>query len=125
MNWEEAHQQLTQATCMWQDLDGFHIGEVPTEMPYTSILWAWSESTDGMVAYRLRLDRADDQQLVYFAGRAVGAGSELHDWGDLGQVAAARAAANVSQVPDPTRIKICIETDDGSSVPAVPFLWQR
>ncbi len=42
MSWTEAVAgPLAGATCLWQDLDGMHVGAAPETAPPTSILWAW------------------------------------------------------------------------------------
>ena len=45
-------EELLGLTCLWQDLDGFHVEPTPSAPPLTSILWAWG--TDRLA--RVRLD---------------------------------------------------------------------
>jgi hypothetical protein len=54
MSWTEAVAgPLDGATCLWQDLDGLHVGTAPETAPPTSILWAWRPDS---WLVRVRLD---------------------------------------------------------------------
>lgn len=54
MTWQAATVgPLAGATCLWQDLDGLHVGPAPGVAPPTSILWGWRD--DGVLV-RMRLD---------------------------------------------------------------------
>jgi hypothetical protein len=50
--WPTAARHLTDATCAWADLDGFHVDRCPAERPPTTHLWAWHGGT----LWRARLD---------------------------------------------------------------------
>lgn len=52
--WDQVVQQLTDAECVWQDLDGLHVGAPPTHTPHTSIVWAWT--IDHSTLWRIRLN---------------------------------------------------------------------
>jgi hypothetical protein len=52
--WSDARTtELTEATCLWQDLDGLHLAPPPATPPHTSILWAWTPTG---TLLRLRID---------------------------------------------------------------------
>ena len=54
MSWAQAVAgPLADATCLWQDLDGLHVPEVPETPPPTTILWAWRPDS---WLVRVRLD---------------------------------------------------------------------
>ena len=61
-SWAEVAAALFGATALWQDLDGLHVGGLPTSAPHTSIMWAWS--ADGTTLHRLRLDGAEVSRAV-------------------------------------------------------------
>ncbi len=50
--WSEVARILAQATCVWADLAGLHVGSVPKELPVATHLWAWEEG----VMHRVRID---------------------------------------------------------------------
>lgn len=60
--WADLVDRLAGHTCLWQDLDGYHVEAPPTQAPRTSILWAWAE--DGSMV-RVRID--DDRSIAYLA----------------------------------------------------------
>lgn len=121
--WSEVRAALDLATCMWLDLDGFHLTGAPENPPLTSIMWAWRQAGQGTTAYRPRLDGG----VTFLATLAVraGDGDELCAWGDRGQVAAAKDHAAATGVPDPTTLQLryAVDAPDGS-VP-IPFYWQQ
>lgn len=56
LTWDEALEgTLSGLTCLWQDLDGWHLAPPPAEPPRTSIMWAWSPRA-AVQPVRLRLD---------------------------------------------------------------------
>lgn len=81
---------------MWQDLDGFHLEDLPPEPPLTSILWGWPRKAEGVEVSSLYRVRIDGQQ-VYAAQPVGGVQHEVLPWGALDQVAQARGAAGVTQ----------------------------
>ena len=91
MSWTEAVAgPLAGATCLWQDLDGLHVGAAPETAPPTSILWAWRPDS-WLVRARLDSDVAfvavhDGAGLAATVPWDVGHGSSA---GDL-RVAASR-----------------------------------
>lgn len=58
LTWNEARYVLEGATCFWQDLDGAHLGPPPSEVPPTSLIWAWRQQSSGQQMWlaRLRID---------------------------------------------------------------------
>ena len=51
-DWHSLKQQLTEARCVWMDIDGLHYGLVPEQQPLGTHLWAWRAQQ----AWRVRLD---------------------------------------------------------------------
>lgn len=50
--WAEIRPLLTDCTCAWADIDGFHAGPPPADPPLATHLWAWN--TDRLL--RVRID---------------------------------------------------------------------
>jgi hypothetical protein len=95
MSWEAAVAgPLDAATCLWQDLDGLHVGPAPAASPPTSILWAWRD--DGWLI-RARLDGGTALIAVHHPGESANTGTTL-PWapGD-GRVAASHGRGPASQ----------------------------
>lgn len=63
MTWPEALHILAGADCTWTDLDGFHVGPPPDDVPITTHLWAWHTTR----CFRARIDEHD----VYLAELAL------------------------------------------------------
>ena len=71
--------QLSEATCLWQDLDGLHVEAAPSLVPATSILWGWR--TDGsLLRVRLDGDRAFVFELSAAAVEAAGGAVPTVPW---------------------------------------------
>lgn len=59
MTWAAARAgHLAGATCLWQDLDGLHIGPAPAQPPLTTILWGWRD--DALIRVRLDTDKSEN-----------------------------------------------------------------
>lgn len=52
MEWATVQAEVGDATCVWSDLSGMHVGALPDQQPIATHLWAWR----GQTAWRLRLD---------------------------------------------------------------------
>ena len=85
MTWAEARaEHLVDATCLWQDLDGLHIGPAPYAPPPTSIIWGWTKAG---AMLRLRLDG----ETVYLARCEDGTAHAVLPWApDDGRIQARR-----------------------------------
>lgn len=104
MTWAEAVSgPLAGCTCLWQDLDGLHVGQPPSDAPPTSIVWGWR---DDSVLVRARLDGdvayvavCDETTLSADTARVTTVAWARED----GRVAAAVAAADAGRGPRPER----------------------
>lgn len=121
IRWAEAVAvHLTDKECLWQDLDGLHIGEAPTEAPPTSILWAWSldgpaNQTD-MV--RLRIDRDGPIEAVLVATMTGGPGQRLASFADDDQrILQFRASRHGMRVGSLRIHAVRVEVPDTGEVP--------
>lgn len=52
VTWEEVREIVGDAQCVWSDLEGVHVREVPDVPPLATHLWAW----DAQAWYRVRID---------------------------------------------------------------------
>ncbi len=99
LTWAEAAAgPLDGLECLWQDLDGVHLGAAPDTPPPTSILWAWEP--DGDLVVRCRLDG----DVVYLAQRRGLTGADLIPWSGHGRVAQVRANGNVDVLAVPLQL---------------------
>lgn len=74
MPWADIQTELRDATCVWSDLSGLNVGQLPPQQPLATHLWAWR----GAVAWRIRLDPG----VAIGARLTVGEGEEritIHD----------------------------------------------
>lgn len=51
-DWRSLRNELSDAHCVWMDIDGLHYGAVPERQPLGTHLWAWTSRH----AWRVRLD---------------------------------------------------------------------
>jgi hypothetical protein len=92
MTWAEALAgPLAEATCLWQDLDGLHVEQAPSEPPPTSILYGWRGDS---LLVRLRLD--GDTAFVAVHDCAVQAPVRTEPW----SLADGRVAGAAGRGPD-------------------------
>lgn len=118
-DWSQVLAKLDSATCMWQDLDGFHLDQAPDRPPLTSIMWAWCHANSPPTAFRLRLDG----DVFYLASIPIPAEGwrEFTPWGDRGEVAGAKTLAGGRL--DPTTQTLRHVADDGAGLAPIPFYW--
>jgi hypothetical protein len=105
MTWAEALSgPLAGCTCLWQDLDGLHVGPPTLDAPPTSILWGW-DSGSSLIRARLDGDTAYVAVLdLTTADPESGSAVATVPWalGD-GRVAAAVHAAGAGRGPGRAR----------------------
>jgi hypothetical protein len=72
-------EQLAEATCLWQDLDGLHVAAAPAAVPPTSILWGWRDD-GGLLRVRIDGDMAFVAELDAASVSEVGGAARTVPW---------------------------------------------
>ena len=98
--------ELADATCLWQDLDGLHVGPAPAAPPPTTLVWGWTATG---TLLRLRLDG----ETVFLARWDGGGGTTTLAWPPTeGRVLAYRGVERTAGGLGTAYVEVTVHPDD-------------